>query len=201
MADNDNDQVDGSENNDTPSETSGLDIASQSGQKTIAEAVMALGGVTLNVNYRDPEAEGAATSKSYAVGGTGSRENEDEDNAKYYYEQAKVESEKAAASAQAADTGSNVDQYLRVIPVTLLANGWSEESPYEQTVQIELVSSSDDYVDPFVKFVGVKETDEAAFEALSLISGGITNDGSITFYCYDDKPNMDLTLYLRKVAY
>lgn len=40
--------------------------------------------------------------KSYAVGGTGTRENEDTDNAKYYYEQSLKNSEDSAASALSA---------------------------------------------------------------------------------------------------
>ena len=50
-------------------------------------------------NVENAAAASAALSKSYAVGGTGTRPGEDTDCGKYYYQQAKIESDKAAAYA------------------------------------------------------------------------------------------------------
>ena len=48
----------------------------------------------------------ANKSKSYAVGGTGTREGEDTDNAQYYYKQANLKSNDAQASAASAETSA-----------------------------------------------------------------------------------------------
>lgn len=45
----------------------------------------------------------AKQSKSYAVGGTSTRQNEEQDNSKYYSEQAKKQSDSAASSAKTAE--------------------------------------------------------------------------------------------------
>lgn len=44
----------------------------------------------------------AVTAKSYAIGGTGTRDGEDTDNARYYADQASADSDSAEASATAA---------------------------------------------------------------------------------------------------
>lgn len=53
-------------------------------------------------NSADIAQSNAALSKSYAVGGTGTREGEDTDNAKYYYEQAKAVSNVDIATTEKA---------------------------------------------------------------------------------------------------
>jgi hypothetical protein len=179
----------------------GLDIASQSGQLEIAEKIAALNGINLFFNYRDPEAESAILSKSYAVGGTNTRENEDTDNARYFYEQlAPLLNNQNIKQLTTMLRSANLDEYLNAVPVTLLAENWSVEPPYTQTVENAKITSLMDFTDPFVKFAGVQEVDDARTEALACLSGGITNDGSITFYCYESAPTINFTVYLRRVV-
>ena len=54
----------------------------------------------------------ATLSKSYAVGGTGTREGENTDNAKYYYEQAKTAVEGNGLSAFIQSTEPDVNNCL-----------------------------------------------------------------------------------------
>jgi hypothetical protein len=76
--------------------------------------------------------------------------------------------------------------------VTLLASGWSEAAPYTQTVSVESILATDQ------PHYGVVYTDnwEAEKEAFSLVDELDTADGSITFTCFAEKPEADLTIQL-----
>lgn len=66
----------------------------------------------------------ATTSKSWAVGGTGSRDGEDTDNSKYYSSLAKSSEEASAASAESAKANAETVQSLTtlVIPEFTMSN-------------------------------------------------------------------------------
>jgi len=71
----------------------GLDIASQSGQEDIADAIRnsfnAINIYMHNTHVEESEqnaANAAIAARSYLEGGTGTREGEDTDNVKYFYQ-------------------------------------------------------------------------------------------------------------------
>lgn len=74
--------------------------------------------------------------------------------------------------------------------VTLFADGWSADAPYTQTVAVQGVTGDD------APHVGLIPGDDAETEeeAWSCVSRGVTANGSITFTCYEEKPELDLTL-------
>ena len=76
--------------------------------------------------------------------------------------------------------------------VTLLASGWSAEAPYTQTAQVEGILATDQ------PHYGVVYSDnwEAEKEAFALVDELDTADGSVTFTCFEEKPEADLTIQM-----
>lgn len=87
---------------------------------------------------------------------------------------------------------------VTMVVVTLHASGWSSTAPYTQTVNAD-VTSFVNLKPPFVLSTGVMATDEANEIGLSCIKSGVTGNGTITFTCYTQKPEVDLTLYMERM--
>lgn len=83
-----------------------------------------------------------------------------------------------------------------VISVTLTADGWSDTAPYTQTVAVAGMTADKDFLAPYLEPSGNEANDQAAQIALSCISGGTTDTDSVTFYCYDEKPQTTITVYM-----
>lgn len=78
---------------------------------------------------------------------------------------------------------------------TLLADGWSEEAPYTQAVTVaELLATDTPHVGP----VYSDDTDTAIKqqEAWGMVSKSVTEDGNITFTCFEGKPEVDIPIQL-----
>lgn len=78
---------------------------------------------------------------------------------------------------------------------TLLADGWSEEAPYTQAVTVaELLATDSPHVAP----VYSDDTDTAIKqqEAWGMVSKSVTEDGNITFTCFEGKPEVDIPIQL-----
>ena len=74
--------------------------------------------------------------------------------------------------------------------VTLTADGWSAEAPYKQTVAVKDVMEDDA---PHVGLIPGEDA-EMEEEAWACVSRGVSGNGSITFTCYEEKPEINLTL-------
>ena len=79
--------------------------------------------------------------------------------------------------------------------VVLTAAGWSESAPFTQTVQLEGIQKED------TPHWGLVRTGEAAAkmaqkEAYALVDELETADGSVTFTCDEERPELDLTIQL-----
>jgi hypothetical protein len=76
--------------------------------------------------------------------------------------------------------------------VTLLASGWSEAAPYTQTVAVAGISATD------MAHYGLVYTDnrEAEKEAFALVDELDSSDGTVTFTCFEEKPETDLTIQM-----
>ena len=101
-----------------------------------------------------------------------------------------VQVDAAAAAAQAATS--------RTYTAALPASGWagSASAGYTQTVSCEGMTADVVTLPPAIQPTGVRETDIAAREALGYISMVETLAGQVTVTCWEDKPAVDLTVYL-----
>lgn len=83
---------------------------------------------------------------------------------------------------------------------TLSASGWSSSAPYSQTVSVSGILSTDvPLVDVDMSVATTTDEGTALTEAWGLI-GRITADtDSITAYCYEEKPTVDVSLILKVV--
>ena len=83
----------------------------------------------------------------------------------------------------------------RIFTLSLPASGWSASAPYTQSVAVSGVLSTD------MPHWGVAYSDEVATalaqkEAFAVLDDLDTADGSVTFTCFEDKPEIDLTIRL-----
>lgn len=101
-----------------------------------------------------------------------------------------VQVDDVAAAAQAATSRT----YTAVLPVS----GWagSASAGYTQTVSCEGMTADVVTLPPAIQPTGVRETDIAQREALGYISMVETLEGQVTVTCWEDKPTVDLTVYL-----
>lgn len=83
-----------------------------------------------------------------------------------------------------------------VISVTLMAEGWSNTAPYTQTVAVAGMTADKDFLAPYLEPTGNESEDISAQVALSCISGGTTDTDSVTFYCYEEKPQTTITVHM-----
>lgn len=79
--------------------------------------------------------------------------------------------------------------------VSIPASGWTGDGPYSQTISVPGVMASDR---PHICLVPaddviIAETQEAAW---SCVSRAVSGDGFITFTCYEDWPEVSLTVQI-----
>lgn len=76
--------------------------------------------------------------------------------------------------------------------VTLPASGWSDAAPYRQSIAVEGILATDQ---PHFGVV-YSENREAEKEAFSAVDELDTEDGSVTFTCFAEKPAADITIQM-----
>jgi hypothetical protein len=79
--------------------------------------------------------------------------------------------------------------------VLLTSGGWVGEGPYAQTVNVNGILSTD------VAHYGVVYSDDAVMqnaqkEAFALVDDLDSGEGKVTFTCFEEKPDVDLTIQL-----
>lgn len=86
-----------------------------------------------------------------------------------------------------------VDSKRKTCTLVLSADGWEGEGPYTQSVEVEGMLQSDQ---PHygVVYSDNQETRLAEKEAFSLVDDLDTADGSVTFTCFEDKPEVSLSI-------
>ena len=81
---------------------------------------------------------------------------------------------------------------------TFKATDWSSSIPYTQTVNVEgITASMNPRIDIIVSdgvSLGIKE--ESAF---ACVTKGITGDGTLTLYCYEEKPTVDMNIMIEVI--
>lgn len=88
------------------------------------------------------------------------------------------------------------DDKVKSFGCVLTANGWiGDSAPYKQTVDIEGILGTDrPHYGPVYS-----ESTETAFaerEAFAMVDDLDTADGSVTFTCFEDKPEVNLTIQM-----
>lgn len=82
--------------------------------------------------------------------------------------------------------------------VTLLASGWSSSVPYTQTLTVQGVNAGDE---PIIAAGKPLTLDSASYKALNKAFGMIdritTGDGTITAYCYTNKPTVNVPIVIK----
>ena len=78
------------------------------------------------------------------------------------------------------------------------ATDWSSSAPYTQTVNVTGITAD---INPRIDIIisdgvslGIKE--EAAF---ACVTRGVTGDGTLTLYCYEEKPTVDMNIMIEVV--
>ena len=79
--------------------------------------------------------------------------------------------------------------------VTLLASGWSAEAPYTLTVEVAGILATDQPHYGVVYSEDV-ETALAQKEAFAMVDDLDTADGSVTFTCFEDRPEVDIPIQM-----
>ena len=83
--------------------------------------------------------------------------------------------------------------------VQFTAGGWSGSKPYSQTVAVSGIASSD-YPIADIDLSSVTTSNyEIVMEALGCVNRIATDDGTVTAYCYDEKPAAALTVILKTI--
>lgn len=81
---------------------------------------------------------------------------------------------------------------------TFLVDGWSNTVPYTQTVEVKgMTSALNPRIDVIISDnVAVGKKEEVAFSYFTRVT---TSDGSLTAYCYETKPNVDLNIMIEVI--
>ena len=97
--------------------------------------------------------------------------------------------------ANDAATKAYADSLHRVLTVTLPASGWSDAAPYTQTLAADGILKTDT---PHWSVVYADNADTALAEkeAFCMVDDLETADGSVTFTCFEEKPDRNLTIQL-----
>ena len=87
------------------------------------------------------------------------------------------------------------DSLHKLFSVNLPTSGWSASAPYTQTVSVSGILSSDT---PHygVDYSSNAETALAQKEAFAMVDDLDTSNGSVKFTCFEEKPEVDLTIQL-----
>ena len=112
-----------------------------------------------------------------------------------------LESKISAQAAQQAIV-SAVSQKASAASYTALlpASGWSDSAPYSQTVTVTGIRATDDpLVDVSLSGAATAETGKARTDAWTFVGRVETGAGTVTAYCYEEKPTVDLPVILKVV--
>ena len=81
------------------------------------------------------------------------------------------------------------------LTATITAADWTEELPYQFTLNAEGIVKDDlPHVTPV--YSDILETALEQKESWSMVNRAKANDGSITFYCFEDKPTVDIPIQI-----
>jgi membrane protein involved in colicin uptake len=119
------------------------------------------------------------------------------ENAQTAADNAQTAAENAQTAAENAEKNAKdyADSLHKLFSVNLPASGWSASSPYTQTVAVEGILGTDT---PHysVVYSSNAETALAQKEAFAMVDDLDTADGSVTFTCFEDKPEVNIPIQM-----
>lgn len=80
--------------------------------------------------------------------------------------------------------------------VTFSASGWSENLPYTQQVAVQGIRVTDYPIIDIDMSNTTVDNNEELLTNWGYIGRIVTDDNSLTAYCYEDKPTLDLSVNL-----
>lgn len=102
-----------------------------------------------------------------------------------------------AADSAAVGIALNTKAETASYKTTLLASGWSGSAPYTQTVNVSGILATDEpFIDVYLE--GVSDG-TAIIEAWAVVGRVSTANDSITAYCYEEKPEVDIPVLMKVV--
>lgn len=97
---------------------------------------------------------------------------------------------------QAISRKASTATYTAVFP----SSGWSEAAPYSQTVSVTGILATDDpLADVSLSGASTAQAGKALTDAWTFVSRVDTADGTVTAYCYEEKPEVDVPVILKVV--
>ena len=100
---------------------------------------------------------------------------------------------KEAVVAAIQDAKDYADSLHFFAEVALPASGWSNAAPYKQTVSAPRILGTDR---PIWSAMYSASNAIAEKEAFAMVDDLDTADGSVTFTCFEEKPEVDLTIQM-----
>lgn len=98
------------------------------------------------------------------------------------------------------NTNKAIIESRTVKQVTIPSNGWSDAAPFKNTVTVSGIKSADmPVIAPVVTGSPTSATVKAMMKAYGMIDRATTADNSITFYCYNKKPTVNITVSVKGV--
>ena len=120
------------------------------------------------------------------------------DNAQAAADNAQTAADNALTAAENAEKNANeyTDSKRKVFNTTLTTNDWEGDSaPYTQTIGIEGILETD-----MPHYSAVYDADHetrlAQKEAFAMVDDLDTADGSVTFTCFEDKPEVNIPIHM-----
>lgn len=102
----------------------------------------------------------------------------------------------AQEALQAIGKKASTATYTAVFP----SAGWSEAAPYSQTVSVTGILATDDpLADVSLSGASTAQAGKALTDAWTFVSRVDTADGTVTAYCYEEKPEVDVPVILKVV--
>ncbi len=97
---------------------------------------------------------------------------------------------------QAIGRKASTASYTAVFP----SAGWSASAPYSQTVSVTGILAADDpLIDVSLSGSSTAQVGKALTDAWTFVGRVDTGDGTVTAYCYEEKPEVDVPVILKVV--
>lgn len=109
---------------------------------------------------------------------------------------------KSGKFADAKVVGDKINEKAETATYTgiLKSSGWSSSAPYSQAITVSGILATDiPFADVDMSDASTGDDGTTLTDAWGLIGRVTANAGSITAYCYEEKPTVDISLILKVV--
>ena len=92
----------------------------------------------------------------------------------------------------------NAKTQVKSFSVTVPATGWGDAAPYSQSITVDGLTDGDAHL--YLSPATAEQPAEDEETAFACITGGTTAANSLTLYCRDDKPAIDINVRLEVIS-